>query len=316
MKNKIMILIILFIISLQILNGCVEEVKGPVQIQGKGYFNSIQDAIDASNDGDKIIVYPGIYNESIIINKSISLISNDKNNTIIRYPDNKTMVSLIKIIVDYCTIDNFTIIGNNRKPNSNGIEIISSNNSINNNIIKDTYYGLFKKNSNNNIIFNNDLIENEYGIYMANSNDNQIISNNITNNDVIGFYALTSSNNNNLNLNIFLYNSIAIRIKGSKHNVIERNIISNSAGIGIYLCCGAVENIVFNNSLINNNPNADDHYDNQWFHNNTGNYWSDYSEKYPDAIDENNDDIWDTPYLIYEFDEKTDMFPLAESVKI
>jgi len=284
MKNKIMISIMLFIISFQILNGCVEEVKGPVQIQGKGYFNTIQDAIDASNDGDKIIVFPGIYNESIIINKSISLISNDKNNTIIRYPNNKTMISLIKITIDYCTIDNFTIIGNKRKPNSNGIEIISSNNSINNNIIKDTYYGLFKKNSNNNIIFNNNLIENEYGIYMASSNDNQIISNNITNNDVIGFYALTSSNNNNLKYNILINNSNAIRIKGSKYNVIERNIIKYSAARGIYLCCGAVENIVFSNSLIDNNPNVDDHYENQWFYNNTGNYWSDYNEKYPDAL--------------------------------
>ena len=306
----------MLIISLQILNGCVEEEKGSIQIQGKGYFNTIQDAIDASNDGDKIIVYPRIYNESIIINKSISLISNDKNNTIIRYSDNKTIASLIKITVDYCNIDNFTILGYKRKPNSNGIEIKSSNNIINNNIIKETYYGIFQKKSNNNIISNNTIINNNHGFYISESNENKIISNNITKNIVYGLYALTSSNNNILRFNIFFNNSNGIRIKGSKNNLIERNLIKNNINRGIYLCCGARENTVFNNSLINNYPNADDTYDNQWYYNNTGNYWSDYIEKYPDAIDENNDGIWDTPYLIYEFDGNTDMFPLLNPIKI
>jgi hypothetical protein len=39
-------------------------------------FKRIQDAIDVADDNDKIIVHSGIYNESLIINKQISIFAN------------------------------------------------------------------------------------------------------------------------------------------------------------------------------------------------------------------------------------------------
>ncbi|MCD6447958.1 MAG: hypothetical protein J7L58_02790 [Thermoplasmata archaeon] len=41
---------------------------------GEGNYSSIQDAINAAKDGYIIYVYPKEYKESIVINKSISLI--------------------------------------------------------------------------------------------------------------------------------------------------------------------------------------------------------------------------------------------------
>ncbi len=43
---------------------------------GSNSFRRIQDAIDISNDNDKIVVSAGVYNESLVINKQIILISN------------------------------------------------------------------------------------------------------------------------------------------------------------------------------------------------------------------------------------------------
>ncbi len=39
-----------------------------IEIEGKGYFYDIQDAVDAAEEGDTILVGPGIYEENLVIN--------------------------------------------------------------------------------------------------------------------------------------------------------------------------------------------------------------------------------------------------------
>ena len=64
---------------------------------GNGNYSSIQETINASNSGDTIYVYSGIYNETLEINKSISLTPGQcnvifKNND---FPDYETTVEII-----------------------------------------------------------------------------------------------------------------------------------------------------------------------------------------------------------------------------
>jgi pectin methylesterase-like acyl-CoA thioesterase len=42
-------------------------------------FTSIQAAVAAANPGDEIVVKPGIYEENIVINKNISIVSESGN---------------------------------------------------------------------------------------------------------------------------------------------------------------------------------------------------------------------------------------------
>ena len=59
---------------------------------------------------------------------------------------------------------------------------------------------------------------------------------------------------------------------------------------------------------------VDKPFNNQWYFNNIGNYWDDYKDKCPGAIDKNNDGFWDSPYVIYQ--NKMDLFQLVQSIKI
>ena len=75
---------------------------------GPGNYTKIQNAIDNATCANGIFVYNGTYNESIYINKSISLVGEDKTTTIVISDDIYTII----IDEDYVEISNFTIKNN------------------------------------------------------------------------------------------------------------------------------------------------------------------------------------------------------------
>ena len=110
MKNKIIIiyLIITLLISINVLIGCIESPSDQtVIIKGKGRrYSTIMDAIHDAENGDTIIAGKGIYNESLVIDKSISLIGKGKNLTII---NGNLTGDVIYISANHVTITGFTI---------------------------------------------------------------------------------------------------------------------------------------------------------------------------------------------------------------
>ncbi|MBU0497172.1 MAG: hypothetical protein KKC68_05515 [Candidatus Thermoplasmatota archaeon] len=81
--------------------------------QGRGTITRIQDAVDNTSDGDSVFVYSGFYNETVptlnccvYINKSISLLGEDKNTTII---DGSFLYSVIGIMADDVVIQGLTV---------------------------------------------------------------------------------------------------------------------------------------------------------------------------------------------------------------
>ncbi|MFW5880541.1 MAG: hypothetical protein ACOCU9_02795, partial [Spirochaetota bacterium] len=60
------VLALVLVMSVVILSGCdLLGLQDEELIIGPGYMSSLQSAIDASQDGDEIIVLPGTYKESI-----------------------------------------------------------------------------------------------------------------------------------------------------------------------------------------------------------------------------------------------------------
>jgi len=111
---------------------------------GEGNYTKIQDAINDANDGDTIFVYSNSspYYEHITINKSIDLIGEDKNTTII---DAGGGGIVIKIIKDQVRVTKFTITNG-----AYGFWISSSNNVIMENNIQDNTDGIWLQTSENN----------------------------------------------------------------------------------------------------------------------------------------------------------------------
>jgi hypothetical protein len=138
---------------------------------GSNDFNSIQDAINASSDGDTIYIDNGIYYENIIINKKIRIIGEDNEETIIdgRYADH-----VIKIIVEGVIIENFTIRNSGGFSTNSSIKIFCNSTIIKNCIIKRSKIGINITNFSRNIINNCTFYDNAKGIFLKKANTSKI----------------------------------------------------------------------------------------------------------------------------------------------
>jgi len=275
---------------------------------GEGNYTMIQDAIDNASDDDTIFVYDegSPYYENVKIDKSITLIGEDRNTTVI---DGGGSRNVILINVDRVTIFGFTL-----RNGEWGICIWFSNCNIlsSNKIYENVYSGIHAKKSSYNKIINNSIYLNTRGIWFEfgeeaeyNLISNNIISNNQYGIEYIGTYSEISKNKitNNTKVGIFLFSPGWLPCK---YNIITRNNISNNKyGIEIYSYCK--NNFVYHNKFINNfmNAKANESYYNKWDNGKSGNYWYNYTGK-----DKDGDGIGDTPYIICT--NNIDNFPLME----
>jgi parallel beta-helix repeat protein len=136
-----------------------------------GNYNSIQDAINASSDGDTVFVFSGTYNESISISKSINLIGEDKLSAILSYNNDSQWpdIDIITISATYVNISGFTI---QNSPHY-GINISSEadNCLIYQNIIQNNSIGIIISESKKLTIFNNTFYHNNFVNNTEHAND-------------------------------------------------------------------------------------------------------------------------------------------------
>lgn len=274
-------------------------------------YSKIQDAIDDASDGDTIFVKSGIYYENIVINKSITLMGEGKEKTVIRYSKdyNTSSKNIILVNRDRCTIKEIKIIGAGTHSDIIGININSSNNIISGNFLTDNYIGVnVNIDMKNNFVHNNHMSKNQYGVSLYQSTNNNVSGNNITSSVFYGVYIYNTENNVVFN-NSLSDSYYGIKIKASEGNIIFKNRIYQNLE-GIDLCCGSGYNIIYLNVFKNNNNNANDDLFNQWDNGIVGNYWDDYNGE-----DLNDDGIGDVPYNITSF-ENYDHYPLMEIPRI
>ena len=315
MKNKIVVVLIILFTVVNLLPGCTEKEtinRVYVDVGGNGDYENIQDAIDNVSEGYTIIVKDGVYFEKLSIDKSINLVAEGKDRPIITSKMNPDSIfeNIISINANKCSIKGMNISCSIQDGNLIGINIESSGNIIQNNIISCPYKGIFiDELSKNNKISQNNIFNSIYGIEIDRSEDSEIFENYIKSCEVDGIYVYGGEKNLIYNNNLS-ENKYGIQIKGGKRNEISQNYFVKNE-FGIFLCCTSRNNVVFNNNFIENyNWSARDDIRNQWDNGKTGNYWDDYKQLYPDAVQI--DGIWSIPYTITGLTEDNkDYFPLV-----
>ena len=246
-------------------------------------YSSIQEALNNASPGDTILVSAGIYYENVVVNKSLSLIGENSETTLI---DGNSIGNVMSITASNVNIMDFSVQNSATAFKSGGIYMSSWGNNVSHNVVKNslgvpeacgiwldnsshnTVYdnsifsnglaGIYLEDSSNNTISHNHVFSNPYeGIFLVSSHGNIISGNNISSNMDVGIY-LMGSENNTVSYNDAINNGIAIFLEGSDHNLVcynnasEFNVQSPTVGVGIYLrgssYCTVSRNIALNNT--------------------------------------------------------------------
>jgi parallel beta-helix repeat protein len=174
---------------------------------GYDHFNIIQDGIDAVAEGGTVYVYNGVYYENVNVDKTINLIGEDKNNTIIDGAGD----DVVYISADLVNISGFTIWHG--------------------------YNGVHLDSSDGNDIFGNIIISNiDDGIDLDSSSFNVISDNTIFSNGWCGITLSASNNNNNVIFRNIIsgnnYHGIDIESPSTSNQIYYNNFINNIIGNG------------------------------------------------------------------------------------
>jgi len=194
--------------------------------------------------------------------------------------------------------------------------IVSSDNNITSNkIVKNEFYAISLRNSTRNVISRNEIrAHSNYTLYFGHSVGNVVHSNNITDNRLGVF--LYASSNNTVFYNVITKNYEGVHLFNSKDNLIKMNKLLNNT-LGLVLSSLSFDNVIYGNNFIKNAVHAEaENATNIWDNGypEGGNFWDDYKDKYPDALELNNSGIWNTPYIINESNQ--DRYPKVNPISI
>ena len=328
-KRSVLLLILLFLMPLVTIQ--LTTVKAsPKAIVVPDNYLTIQAAIGNASQGDIIFVKEGVYFETLVITKSISLIGQNKETTFINA--NNATENIIYINASNVSIENFTISNNKgfpypvTEPDGIKAEYFSSGINITNNNINNIQYGngiaLHYSTANtiaeNNIttcggtaisidgvnsssIINNTIINNGFGAILSDESTNNTIIGNYFGNTTENYGLQLNNNcsNNTIISNTFAYNQWGLALEPPSSNIFyHNNFIQNT-----------IQALLFGNAADWGGQV------NYWNNSKEGNYWSDYT-----ASEIDHTGIGNLPYpIIANWDGSTvylDNYPLISPYNI
>lgn len=244
-------------------------------------YQYIKDGIDATDNGDTIYVFNGIYYENLLICKSVYLLGEHPDTTII---DGHGAKEVVIVDTNYVTIEKFTIRNSSHNlpySHQRGIRVNANHTTISNNIlinhlqtgiflnhtsyttisgntISQSVHGIWVDESIHNTIKDNTIYHTTYGILLGCSLNNQLIANIIHHNYEDGMLLMHSSRNSVLENTIYSNenDSVGICLQSAFMNTIQANTIAFHRSIGISTF-GAFFNVISDNTIQGNGVGLD-----------------------------------------------------------
>ncbi len=328
------VILIVFLFMLGTAVTLAEAAVITVNNSGGGNYTLIQEAVNNAQNGDTILVSPGIYRENIKVDKELTILSypplsgSQINRTYIiaEVPDN----AVFSISSGNVTINGFYIVGvpsgkdihgkaglylegvRNCSLNNNTVILTdpgiilrnSQDNYLNGNLVSLSNEGITLDNSGENILSKNLVMKNKQGISLNNSFNNTIVNNTASSNEV--GMLLRISQGNKLAYNLILKNEHGIRGQAARSNLFTNNNLYLN-GIGVYLSDSS-NNSFYENEFINF-LNAIDEGNNVWNSSSAGNFWNNYT-----GADADGNGILDNQYVINQTSGVIDYMPMANRI--
>jgi parallel beta-helix repeat protein len=242
-------------------------------------YMNVTSALENALSGDTVFVRKGIYYEHLVVSRSVSLIGEDVDYTIIDGLQNGTVI--------YVTASNVNIKGFTLR--NSGTDISDS--------------GIRLQSSSGCVISNNRIVNNNIGVYLKPSSIRNTVSGNVISNNYDGITFYSSSQN------VLSGNTIADKLLGisflhsSARNVVSGNTVSSTTEGGVSLDDYSSNNIFYHNNF-NNSIQVVSFSLNSWDDGSEGNFWNDYSGR------DRGDGIGEDPYVISLANGDADNFPL------
>jgi parallel beta-helix repeat protein len=239
-------------------------------------FPTIQAAINNASNGDTIFVHEGLYPENVVVNKTVSLVGENREKTII---DGNSTGTALEITIENVSVQNFTIRHGGSNDGESGIYVTACSCNVTGNIVVENgLYGICL-NASSNILVSGNIVDenaadgivlfssinntlsantvagNTFGLHLFASNQNRIINNTLERNDHGGIDLFYSSNNL-LTDNNSTGNSVhgLILAYSSENNTLIENALTANLGYGLTVDYSS-NNLLRSNKMDNNTYN-------------------------------------------------------------
>ncbi len=194
---------------------------------------NIQEIITSSPPYSKIVLNPGVYQQPITIQKSISIAGKDPNLTFLNIKTNPNNAAITLQKKD-TVLSNVTITNTAEGLYTTAIRINAPNCTIENCTVRDTPIGIAAWSSHTNIRYNSFYNCSDEGILLIST-------------------SISNSNYNHIRNCHFENNCDAIELQYSSYNVIEHCTISQNTHSGIDAICNSNDYNLIDNCTIENN---------------------------------------------------------------
>ena len=269
MKKTALTLTLVFalLISLMIIVQSAESSSKTIVVPDD--YPTIQEAIDSASAGDTVFVKNGVYTEKIRIDKSLSLIGEDRQNTVVIGVTTRFSASYaVRVTAEDVTISGFTIKDDHTGDRKIGIWVDTENYQfqpsrcriIGNNIENNRIEGIVIQSGENHVISENNITRNKKGISVGSSN-NVISGNNIRGNNALGVSVVSSTNvtisENNISGNGVTpsygeTNPGGLNLRSYGSFFVYGNNITDNQGFGVQFAEGCSNSLVYQNNILRN----------------------------------------------------------------